>query len=276
MDIRWVVQTNLGKQDTESIELACKNLGIEFISATAIPFSDELPDVSNDKSTIFYGATRWIDNIYRNNVWNPGVFFNPESIFTKWNDKYGEFSINYGANITTLDEFQKELDTKKYKSDHLFFIRPISDQKEFAGQVISAEDMHNWVQSVQTDLSDFGATEIIVAEPVGIELEWRCFMVNGKVSSATQYRRWNKFKAIPGAPKEVIEFAEERAKDYSPAPVFVMDIGKSKSLYVIEIGCFHSAGFYDADVEKIVKDISEYVRTENGISISSVSEQQVE
>ena len=42
-----------------------------------------------------------------------------------------------------------------------------------------------------------------------------------------------------------------------------MDIGRSaNNLYVVEIGCFHSAGFYEANVEKIVKDISEYILDE--------------
>ena len=207
MNIRWVVQTNLGKQYVEELELACKKLGIEFISATAIPFCDELPNVSNDKPTIFYGATRWIDNIYRNNIWKPGVFFNPDAIFTVWNDKYGQFSINYGANITTLNALKAEIEDENYWEDHLLFIRPVSDQKEFAGQVISAYGIWDWVNRLQTDVSDFGNTKIVIAEPIGIECEWRCFMVNGKVSSATQYRKYQHLNKQPGAPQEGVRLA---------------------------------------------------------------------
>jgi hypothetical protein len=58
----------------------------------------------------------------------------------------------------------------------------------------------------------------------------------------------------------VIDFAEEQAKVYSPADVFVMDVCKSgDGLYVIEIGCFNSAGFYASDLEAIMCQVSEHV-----------------
>ena len=37
-----------------------------------------------------------------------------------------------------------------------------------------------------------------------------------------------------------------------------MDIGQSNNLYVIEVGCFNSAGFYAANIEDIVKSVSAY------------------
>ena len=57
----------------------------------------------------------------------------------------------------------------------------------------------------------------------------------------------------------MIDFAEEQAKVYSPTPVFVMDVGDSNGLHVIEIGCFHSAGFYATDVEKVIHDVSKFI-----------------
>lgn len=264
MNIRWVVQTNLGKSYSEDLLNACSNLGIEFVPTQAIPFSDELPDVPNDKPAIFYGATRWINNIYLNNKWRPGVFFNPDSILPKWVAAYGHNALNYGAKITTLDRLKAEIDDGQYWEDRTFFLRPISDQKEFAGQVISAVGIWDWMNRVQTDVPDFGKTKIAVAEPVGIEREWRTFIVNGRVSSGSQYRRYGNSDVKCKLPKEVIDFAEARAKEYSPSPVFVMDIGRSNdNLYVIEIGCFNSAGFYASSVDTIVKDVSEYV-LENG------------
>ena len=264
MSVRWVVQTNLGKSYSEDLYNACQNVGVEFVPTIAIPFSDELPDVPNDKPVIFYGATNWINNIYKNNKWKPGVFFNPESILPHWIEKYGHTALNFGARCLTLEALKAEIDDGQHWEDRTFFIRPISDQKEFAGQVISAYGIWEWMNKVQTDIPDFGKTKIAIAEPVGIEREWRTFIVDGRVSSGSQYRRYGNSDVKCKLPKEVIEFAELRAKDYSPAPVFVMDIGRSaNNLYVIEIGCFNSAGFYASSVDKIVKDVSEYILKRN-------------
>jgi hypothetical protein len=39
-----------------------------------------------------------------------------------------------------------------------------------------------------------------------------------------------------------------------------MDIGESnKNLYVIEIGCLNSAGFYASNIDKIVCEVSNYL-----------------
>jgi hypothetical protein len=55
-------------------------------------------------------------------------------------------------------------------------------------------------------------------------------------------------------------FVEDMCKIWTPAEVFVMDIGESlKNLYVIECNCFNSSGFYKSDLDKIIKDVSDFV-----------------
>jgi hypothetical protein len=99
----------------------------------------------------------------------------------------------------------------------------------------------------------------LVAEPVGISHEWRLFIVEGEVISGSRYRSDGKLVVAPGLPLGVIRFAENRIKDYVPSKVFVMDIGLSVDYYVIEIGCFNSAGFYAADIDKVVDAVSELI-----------------
>lgn len=254
--MRWIVQTNLGKQYAEDIQNACTSLGLEFIPQSVIPFSDELPDIANDKLTTFYGATRWINNIYENNKWTPGVFFNPESVCHFWLTKYREHAINYYGDITTF----KWLERQEYPDDRMFFVRPCSDQKEFAGQVMSFAEIKDWRSKMTGDIEWLSECKILASEPVGIAHEWRLFIVDGKVSSGSHYRSYHQLQEDTYVPAEVIVFAEERAKDYSPTPVFVMDIGESAgNLYVVEIGCFHSAGFYASDVKKVIHDVSKYI-----------------
>lgn len=255
MNVRWVGQDNLGRHYVDDIKAACKSLGLSYIPKQAVPFSTDLPDVPTDMLTVFYGATNWINNIFESSKWIPGVFFNPDSTFKVWSAKYGQQTLNQFAEITTL----KELLSKDRPDEELLFVRPEGDQKEFAGQVLKRSEIKSWAQTVMTNALDIFTLPIVAGEPYGIEKEWRLFLVDGKVSSGSQYRTNRGLDTDPYVPQEIIQFGEDMAKRYSPTPVFVMDIAKSNHLYVIEIGCFNSAGFYDSDVEKIVHDVSLHV-----------------
>jgi len=160
------------------------------------------------------------------------------------------------ATETTLKDFSND----GYNDDELFFIRPVSDLKEFNGGVMSFKDIRSWESKINCHNLDLGSIPIVIGEAFGISHEWRLFLVDGKVSSGSQYRTYYVLNIDENVPKNVISFAEAQAKVYSPADVFVMDIGKSNNnLYIIEIGCFNSAGFYGSDIEKIVFDVSNFM-----------------
>ena len=263
--IEWIVQNNLrtGSGDEEKIEQACKKYGFKFHGIRVIPFSDNLPEVSADM--IFYGGTGWINKIYVKYPHLPGIFFNPESVFTHWVNKYGQNAINYGARETTLEEFSKE----EYPDNQQFFIRPANDLKDFGGSVAPFSYIKDWAQKINCARLDLGKLPIIVNEPYGIAHEWRLFIVNGKVITGSHYRSYLVLHVYDDIPDRVISFAEEQAQIYSPDEVFVMDVGESnKKLYVVEIGCFNSAGFYASDIDRIVYEVSHVLERSNNDSKS--------
>lgn len=254
--VNWVVQYNLGGQYVLDVYEACKVHNQIYTPVEAIPFSHELPDVCHDIPTVFYGATNWINAIYQSNIWEPGVFFNPESTYPFWSKKYGEHVLNNDYKETTLNKLVKE----DHNLEELIFIRPADDSKAFAGNVMTFKQIKKWGDNLFSDETDLGNFPIIISEPLAIACEWRLFLVDGKVSTGSQYRVYNRLSKDGYVPQWVIEFAKKRAEEYSPSPVFVMDVGRcGPELYVIEIGCFNSAGFYDADVTKLIKDVSEFI-----------------
>jgi hypothetical protein len=251
--VKWMVQNNFRSEpgDTEKIEEACKKYGFEFQGVKVIPFSGEIPEVSKDM--IFYGGTGWINNIYNKHPDLPGIFFNPKSVFTYWIEKYGENALNFGAKETTLEEVSEE----DHPDDKPFFIRPVRDLKEFNGGVMYFRDIRDWSNKVYCVAEDYGKIPIVVGEPFRIAHEWRLFIVNGKVITGSHYRLYSISQINPDVPQRVIDFAESQAEVYSPTAAFVMDVGESnKNLYVIEVGCLNSAGFYDSDINKIVYEVS--------------------
>jgi hypothetical protein len=255
--MKWVVQNNFRSDadDPNWIKKACDKFGYKFEGFKVIPFSDCIPKVT-DEPTFFYGGTGWINKIFEKYPNHHGIFFNPISVFSYWVNKYGNKALNYDAMTTTFEKVVSE----NYPDDRKFFVRPESDLKEFSGSIMSFGEIKEWSQKIFTDVSDLGNLPIVLGEPYGLAYEWRLFIVDGKVCTGSQYRTYYIRNTSPNIPQEVIDFAEEQAKIYSPTPVFVMDVCKSgEELYVIEIGCINSAGFYDSDIEKIVYDVSNYV-----------------
>ena len=260
--IRWIIQNNLiAENDIKQLQTSCKGLDIEFEEVLVIPFSGEIPKFTiDDKINIYYGSTTLIDNVYKQFNHPIGVFydekaFSMENYFGIWK----ELMLSYGSKITTLKEFTKE----SHKSDELFFIRPDADDKSFAGNVLEFERIKNWHKNfTKDDNVDLNEnTKIIVGEPYNIEKEWRTYVVNKKVVTSSLYRKNFKLnKSREDAPADMIKFVEDRCKEYQPHDIFAMDIALcGGNYYIIECGCLNSVGFYAADIQKIVKEVSLFI-----------------
>ncbi len=226
------------------------------VTFETVPFSNQPPQLDNHQPTVFYGSTGCMSNIWESRQWTPGVYFDPIRFsFPEWGQAYGSHCLNAEARETTLHALAHE----QHDGERLFFLRPIHDDKSFAGEVMSFGDICAWVADLDgTVLSP--QTEILVADPVGISHEWRLFVVDGKVSTGSHYRTRQRLDVYPDLPTDVVAFAERLAQQWQPAPVFVLDVARSADrLYLVEINCFNSAGFYASDVAKLVGDVARYV-----------------
>lgn len=257
--MRWVVQQNLGKSsDTDRVMAAARENGCRVIGIDVIPFSTDLPDVPSDMPTVFYGATQFINNVFLSGMWSPGAFYDPETFrFSRYLLEYGESMLNSSVELTTIDLFGSiERDPEK-----LIFIRPDRDLKEFAGDVIRTGDFQQWAKRVSHGgYTVTGDCPIVIAEPVGISCEWRTFVVNGRVVAGSQYRCNRILDVKESLPYRVRMFVEEHAQRWSPASVFSFDVAQSgDELYVLELGCFNSSGFYGSDIELLIKEISRHI-----------------
>lgn len=69
--IKWILQSNLIKEsDLLEIKNALNESNILFEEVKIIPFSDELPLISNNNNfKIFYGSTTLILNAYKNKTY---------------------------------------------------------------------------------------------------------------------------------------------------------------------------------------------------------------
>jgi hypothetical protein len=242
----------------DDLKGGCKAIGVDHIEVKVIPFSPQLPYFPREKKSIFYGSTTMMNNVYQDKSVSDGLFFNDETFtMEKYFEHWKGFMLNYDGKITTFRELIKE----NMPPDQLIFIRPNDDSKSFCGEIVEFQRVQAWYENligyenVNLDLD----TKIVTCPPYNIKKEWRLWIVNKKVIASSQYKEGQSIKKIKDAPKEVVEFAESRCQEYVPHDIFVMDICLcTNELFILECGCLNSAGFYAADVHKIVKEVTNY------------------
>jgi len=255
--IQWVVQKD-DEMKRSGLKNACKNLGVDYVEVDLVPFTNEIPSFPTEKKSIFYGSTTFRELLYADN--RAGLFFNSNFYIENYLNHWGSSMLNHGSKITTF----KDLMAMEFEPEKILFIRPNDDTKSFTGVAKSFKDIGEWYKSLKvfsnTNLDM--DTKIIVGEPYNIQTEWRLWIVNKKVVASSQYREYFTLREKEGCPDEVIKFAESRCSEYTPHDVFVMDIGLcGDEHYIIECGCMNAAGFYKANVQEIVKSVTEYLKS---------------
>lgn len=254
--VLWCIRNDLRSPNGERLRRACEAVGASHLVFDVEP--GRLPDVPADSPVIFYGSSFFIRDIARSGRWTPGAFFD-ETVFrfSNYLERFGERMLSADAEILPLGE----LAGRDWSGGGQFFVRSDNDLKEIPGCVWSARDFEGFLRKLlESDDPEVAETRIVIAPKKRIEYEWRMFIVDGRVSTASQYRFWGDLELSPNVPGRVIEFAVATAALWSPAPVFVMDIASvGQSLFVLELNAFNSSGFYRADVEKLVLDVSQAI-----------------
>ncbi|HLK30897.1 MAG TPA: ATP-grasp domain-containing protein [Puia sp.] len=257
--IQWVVQKNLtSREDLNGLRLACEKINVRYTEVNIIPFAHVLPEFEITPCNVYYGSTTFNQLIYGNEMTRNGLFFNPQTFsISNYIDKWGKNMLNYNASVTNFEE----LINGGYDSEKLFFIRPDDDSKSFSGEVKKFKEIKDWYDKLKAienmDLSL--NSRIIVSEPYNIKYEWRLWIANKKVVTASKYREYFKLKKERGCPDAVIFFAEKMCRQYTPHEIFVMDVCLCGDEYfIVECGCVNAAGFYSADINAIVFSLTDY------------------
>lgn len=260
-NIRWVIQDNLiAEKDLVNMYNILDDEGIEYEEVKVIPFSDELPEFTiDDKTNIYYGSTTFMNNLYKQLDKPEGLFFNHET-FTMGNyiKEYGEYMLNSEAKVMPLSDVVKTYGN----SEENWFFRPDGDGKEFDGQVATGVEMVGVLErAVLNDVRLEPDHLMVVSPPYNITKEWRNYIVNGTVVTSSRYREnFRLSKSGTDIPEDMIKFVEDRCMEYQPHAIFAMDIALcGGDYYIIECGCMNSVGFYDCDVSKFIKGVSDYV-----------------
>jgi hypothetical protein len=262
----WILQKNFFSESgyirlVETLE----RLSLPIRYVTVVPFTKRLIPMEVDASTaVDVDNTTEIDvgdepiitmgsytlaQIANDRGWAPGAF-TANLDYSSWAEGWGHHNLlNPNAKIVRFADASFEETT---------FVRPVLDSKSFSGKVFEHAEFQDWKEQVlkssQHDDPLNADTEVILSKPVKIFTETRCWVVNGKVVTMSQYRRGGKVQYVEGADEEVYQFACERIAEWTPNVAFVLDIAQTPDgCKVIEVNCLNAAGFYACDTFKLVE-----------------------
>lgn len=256
----WVVQENIRQEEHhDTLVNTLKRYGLPHALVKVIPFVAKLePDINPENPVIVIGSVSLADKVASRKGWKPGSFKNENFDFQIWSEAWKGHILNDEAVVSPFNEVRAP--------SGLFFIRPCADNKAFAGAVMSTDEYQSWYyrlsqEEVASDLN-FELTEMVVVAPLkNILREMRFFVVGGEIVTHSTYKLGDKVQYFDSSmtDRKAIEFVEERIKEWQPAEAFVVDVAYTDQGYkVIEINNINSAGFYKADVVRLVEALENW------------------
>lgn len=249
----WVVQSNIPTSNSASLlRAACEQLEQPFYPVTVQPGQKHLPDISEiNPPLIFHGVTTLVLRARADAQVHKGVFYDPKNFtHAAYTKGFGNAYLNYEAQVLDWSSLLK----MAAATSAAFFIKPPDDLKAFTGCVARYEDIRNMHRKL-LDAPHRQSEKVVVGQRYEVDAEWRLFVVNGEVVTGSMYRP----TAEAFLPQELLNFAAQCVASWTPANVFVLDIGRvDRQWRIIECNCFNWSRFYLSDVTRLVDRVSRF------------------
>jgi hypothetical protein len=222
-----------------------------------------------DECVLFYGSLHIAEQILTQHTqveesWVPGVIGTIQNYFCSHYYPYlNKWLFNSQHYILPLREASQQiaLDPDSLFSDQptrRLFIRPDSPLKPFPGGAYSYAELADLQSFCNRHYLDDLELLVVLAPERQVEAEWRVFIAEGQILSASQYRQFGKPYYQLGMPEPVHDLAVAIAQqEWQPDPIWVLDLCWSQgTAYLLEINFFSCSAFYYCDFSPIVKAAS--------------------
>ena len=244
----YIVQENLFREEGHAkLITGLEKFKLDYELVQVRPFIEEVEYVTEREDVFCFGSLK-LARLSKKYSWTPGALITENHDYEVYSKHYKENLLNYDSRIVRFgDDFEWEFDQQ--------FIRPCLDTKSFTGKVINQDEWPEFKKQAQsyetTTLND--DTLIQVARPKSITQEVRCWVVDGKIVSQSTYRRGSFLVYDNIVDSDALEFAQSMVDIFQLAKAFVIDVGLTRDGWkIIECGSTSCAGFYDADMQKIL------------------------
>jgi len=248
----WVIQNNLySEEGFEKLLAALDRFGLPYSIHKVIPFIGLLePEAYPPPGPVIVMGSVSMSYHAQKRGWKPGTFLNDNFNFVVQHDHWGDRMLNYDARVVRFADVPEQ--------PVPFFIRPVADSKSFTGEVTDWPSYVAWRDHVlaltpEDNPTLTGDTLVMISTKKEIWNETRTWIVDGRVVTASGYKFGTIKRYSAQVDERITAFAESCAAEWVPDRAFVLDVADTpEGLKIVEINNINSAGFYKADMGKLV------------------------
>jgi ATP-grasp domain, R2K clade family 3 len=261
--MHWIIQNNIySEEGFDNLISTLDTLGLPYSVHKCVPFEGTLdpePKPIDGKAIVMGSYTLALKA--KQYGWTPGAFITEDLDYKKQLAHWGTAMFNHDAIFTTFGAVEPQKNP--------FFIRPVADTKSFTGFVVDWPYFENWrngeirhAKKYPDDVLNGRIlsldTEVMVCPNKRIYNEFRTWIVNGKAVAWSQYKVGTMQHYRENVDQRILSFAGEVAKIWSPAPAYVLDVFETENgLFIGEINNLNAAGFYKANMGKLIMALEE-------------------
>jgi hypothetical protein len=248
--MHWILQSSLfNDREWNQLTAVLNRFDIPYSVHKVIPFVGELiPEAKPASERVICFGSYSMRHSARKFGWTPGVYDLEPYDFLVQREHWGKEMLNSDSVVVPF---------KDVKIRKPMFLRPANDGKVFAGKIYEPDEFHKWQFNVVAMNYDYGNsltndTLIQVSEPKQIYAEYRFWIVEGKIVTWSLYKRGSKVIYSSDVDGHVLKYAESIPVDWLPKAL-VLDVCETdQGMKIMEINTINSAGFYAADILKLV------------------------
>ena len=266
--MHWVLQGNL--QPDSGLRFLDDHLerwGIPYSKHDVVPFIGTIiPDISPEGNVIVIGSYS-MRHVAEAKGWVPGCFDVGHLTHEDFVRNWGQRMLNADHIIRSLGEIPQWLEMHSpLHAPQSFFMRPEIDSKAFPASVYTRESFMSWLAKIirmietaksREHMSIDLDTRAVLAPVRNIDQEVRCWIVDGRLVTASGYRRGDTVYYDPIVDQSILHYAREvAAHEWQPQRAYVLDLCVCEDqIRIVEVNTLNSAGFYAADMQKLVEAI---------------------
>lgn len=277
--MHWIVQNNLFREDGhERLVEALARRGVPHSVVRVIPFArseDALdPDVRPEGPVVVMGSYT-LSRVASDRGWAPGAWTGPGLDFEVQVRHWEGEMLNAGGQVFRLADVPEQVEP--------FFARPTADSKAFVGQVFDWEAFASWRERLLAIPEEdrvpgqvSAETWVLVAPRREIWTETRFWIVRGRVVTASLYKLGSRVCArevVDDLRDPGVRLAHALAQRgqmvrgscptcgdglcaFQPDLAYCLDIANTpEGPKIVEVNCLNAAGFYAADLGRLVEAV---------------------
>jgi len=264
--MHWVLQGNLRPDSgLRFLDDALERWGITYSKHDVVPFVGTIiPDITPKGNVIVIGSYS-MRHVAEAKGWVPGCFDVGHIRHEDFVHNWGLRMLNAECIVRSLGEVPQWLEMHSpLHAPQSFFMRPEVDSKSFPAKVYTRESFMRWFEHIVLMLNTAKRgeymtvdcdTRAILAPVRNIDQEVRCWIVDGRLVTASVYKRGDTVHYDPVVDQSILEYAREvAAHEWQPQRAYVLDLCVCEDqIRIVEVNTLNSAGFYAADMQKLVE-----------------------